>query len=85
MDKPERDQPGGPELTPAAALLASIEAHREHHIVKMTPLRAVLPLVAAWVRATETRLAALEPKHVCGSKDPAHRCCGYEPQGCCGS
>lgn len=60
MDKPERDQPSRPELTPAAALLASIEAHREHHIVKMTPLRAVLPLVAAWVRATETRLAALE-------------------------
>jgi hypothetical protein len=24
-------------------------------------------------------------KHICGSRDPYHRCCGYEPQGCCGS
>jgi hypothetical protein len=24
-------------------------------------------------------------RHACGSLDPNHRCCGYEPQGCCGS
>lgn len=60
MDKPSGNEPSRPELTPAAALLASIAAHADHHIVKMTPLRAVLPLVAAWVRSTESHLEQLD-------------------------
>jgi hypothetical protein len=60
VEQSARDIAGGTELSPAEALLACIEAHKRSPYVQVTPLRAVLPLVAAWVRESESRLAALE-------------------------
>ena len=60
MEQSARNVASGPEMTPADALLACIQLHRSSPYVQITPLKAVLPLVAAWVRDAESRIATLE-------------------------
>lgn len=60
MDKQPGKQPVRPELTAGEALCAAIEGHVGHLYVQMSPMKAILPLLVAHVRATEKRLAALE-------------------------
>jgi hypothetical protein len=49
-----------PELTTAEALCVAIEAHEGNVFVRSSPLRPILPLLVAYVRVTQIKLATLE-------------------------
>lgn len=69
MDQSQRNEHIRPELSPAQALLVSIGHHGAHPLAQLSPLKAILPLVAAWVRSVERRIEAIE-RHAAGGLPP---------------